>query len=561
VWKNHDGTVLETDQNVVQGTVPTFNQSTPIKPSTAEFAYVFSGWTPTVVAVSGNIEYTATFTQSTRQYTVMYNVNGGGAISATTHDYGASVSQPATPLREGYRFLGWYINSQLTQEAVWPLTIIENITLYAAWNETVPYGDYLTALLADYVLNPFESLPASMLPGSSIVEETAGAIDYTVFQNVSAIPSGGYGEQWYMVLTNLRESASFFQVLSIVDTLSSASIVAFQNYLDSNPANAAKYEFTQGIYQVTIEFKENVLYYVLDYTTNVPVFGQQTVQIALEYNISTLEKVGRIQIGEANALRYVIGDNTYQFGIRYAGVRRAYFEISEDAQGNVQGSIFEYLGIDGVFSTGSCAQFFINDDYVSVVGNKASGMAGWTGTINELYATDDGELIGYEVRETLSSITYNTLWFNLADTSGITTIKRATAPIENNNPYLIYVNGSTNVFTTKNVGGLSLKTLSRRFDIEFRTQYFFALSGSEYVTVVVEVPMLFVQEEQMAALVNDIQTVNSGVVTSFALNVSSVDQQQIMNDYDNLIDAFIIKKAEMNVEAILTYIGTAYSHE
>ena len=400
-----------------------------------------------------------------------------------------------------------------------------------------------------------------MLPGANIVEATVGTIDYTVFQNVSAIPSGGYGEQWYMVLTNLRESASFFQVLSIVDTLSSASIAAFQNYLDSNPANAAKYEFAQGIYQVTIEFKSNVLYYVLDYTTNVPVFGQQTVQIALEYNISTLEKVGRIQIGEANALRYVIGDDTYQFGIRYAGVRRAYFEISEDAQGNVQGSIFEYLGVDGVFSTGSCAQFFINDDYVSVVGNKASGMAGWTGTINELYATDDGELIGYEVRETLSSITYNTLWFNLADTSGISTIKRATAPLENNNPHLIYVNGSANVFATKNVGGLSLKTLSRRFDIEFRKQYFFALSGSEYVTVVVEVPMLFVQEEQMAALVNDIKSVNSGVVTSFALNVSTLDQQQIMNDYDNLIDAFIVKKAEMNVQAILTFIGTAFTHD
>ena len=117
-----------------------------------------------------------------------------------------------------------------------------------------------------------------------------------------------------------------------------------------------------------------------------------------------------------NALRYEATDDTYKFAVKYLGVRRAYFEISKDNQNNVEGRIFEFLGIDGSFSTSSAAEFQIDDNYVSVVGNKSSSMMGWTGTINELYNVNSGKLLGYEVQETFSSITYNSLWFNLGDT-------------------------------------------------------------------------------------------------------------------------------------------------
>lgn len=56
-WKNHDGTVLEKDLNVLNGTMPEYNGDTPTRLG----GYTFTGWTPTISVVTKDIEYTATF--------------------------------------------------------------------------------------------------------------------------------------------------------------------------------------------------------------------------------------------------------------------------------------------------------------------------------------------------------------------------------------------------------------------------------------------------------------------------------------------------------------------
>lgn len=67
-WKNHDGTTLETDEGVAQGATPTYDGATPTKPDTTEKSYIFSGWSPAISPVMGDVAYIAQFTETPRQY-------------------------------------------------------------------------------------------------------------------------------------------------------------------------------------------------------------------------------------------------------------------------------------------------------------------------------------------------------------------------------------------------------------------------------------------------------------------------------------------------------------
>lgn len=59
-WKNSDGSVLETDENVGLNVVPQYNGATPVRPEDGE-NYTFAGWETTVVAATEDAEYVAKY--------------------------------------------------------------------------------------------------------------------------------------------------------------------------------------------------------------------------------------------------------------------------------------------------------------------------------------------------------------------------------------------------------------------------------------------------------------------------------------------------------------------
>lgn len=109
-WKNGE-TNVEIDYNVKYGAMPTFDGTTPTKASSNTTNYVFKEWSPTVVAVSENVTYTATWTETTRTYTITWDING--TISTEQYEYGVMPSyKNETPTKTAtaqysYTFKDW----------------------------------------------------------------------------------------------------------------------------------------------------------------------------------------------------------------------------------------------------------------------------------------------------------------------------------------------------------------------------------------------------------------------------------------------------------------------
>ena len=97
IWKNADGTILETDNNVAYGTTPTYNGSTPTKAADDQYTYSFLGWNTTSTAtnvlatlpnVTGTVTYYAIYKATTRTYTITFknsNVANWTSFSETAY--------------------------------------------------------------------------------------------------------------------------------------------------------------------------------------------------------------------------------------------------------------------------------------------------------------------------------------------------------------------------------------------------------------------------------------------------------------------------------------------
>lgn len=112
-WMPDEGETPLGTETYVEGEIPAFN-GTPAKDSTAEYTYIFVGWTPEIVPVTGDATYTAVFKPVKNSYTITFLDWDGSELAKGRYDYNtaASVIVPEDPTRENdahysYTFAGW----------------------------------------------------------------------------------------------------------------------------------------------------------------------------------------------------------------------------------------------------------------------------------------------------------------------------------------------------------------------------------------------------------------------------------------------------------------------
>lgn len=168
IWKNWDGSTLETDANAPYGSTPSYDGSTPTKAATAQYSYTFTGWSPTPVTVTQGAEYTAQFSSAIRSYPVTLQVTGDGSVTgAGTYAYGTSVTIAAIAAEHSH-FVRWSdndTNSSRTFTITGPISLTAVFALDTCIISAVTDGDGTVSGAGTYEYGDEVRLVAS--PGKS----------------------------------------------------------------------------------------------------------------------------------------------------------------------------------------------------------------------------------------------------------------------------------------------------------------------------------------------------------------------------------------------------------
>lgn len=94
-------------------------------------------WNEYTDVVTRDIALIAVFQKGNVNYTVTFNSNGGSAVKSATVKANTKVAKPADPVKSGYKFTGWYLDSACTEPWDFSNIVRKNITLYASWEKII----------------------------------------------------------------------------------------------------------------------------------------------------------------------------------------------------------------------------------------------------------------------------------------------------------------------------------------------------------------------------------------------------------------------------------------
>ena len=323
VWKNGNIT-LETDENVIYGSTPSYDGAIPTKDATAQYTYTFSGWTPQISSVTGSVIYQAQFTETLRSYTVtFYSEDGLTVLDTVTVEYGSNaVYSKSTPVKNAtaghtYVFEKWVttqggsvaddLTNVIGDRSVFASfkDFVRTVTVYIVSNNTdygtvsvstlnnVPYGATITVNRNTVTIN-----------GQTVTANSNTAtVQYTyTFANWTADATVGNDT---IITANFSRSVNSYTVTwkNGDDTLETDENVAYGTTPVYNGAQPTKESDNENIYTFSgwspaISSVTGDIIYVAQFTTTA---NKHTVVF---YDDDGVTELGRVVVGHGETAIY-----------------------------------------------------------------------------------------------------------------------------------------------------------------------------------------------------------------------------------------------------------------
>lgn len=400
----------------------------------------------------------------------------------------------------------------------------------------------------------------SFMPESFRMEEKAYSTDPSIdfsqnFVNVSDVKKNYIGKQMYVLWDGLVGFESFLSKLDLVYAAGETIANAYQQFINDNPENYTSWEGEVAGFKLKIELQNG---------TSRLLAGNSAFSIELYADSDNNVNKGRIQVAQNVIANYEMRDDYLKFtsAMEVSGVgilKQVEFVRNDDV---VSGYFYEYTGAESV-AVKTSAVIRFDEDYTVVMSAKRESDDLLVNGYEEVYSTQTGEMISAEVEESVLISDYDTHWVNVYDVSGINSVKAVKNDVDINptkNQNDIYVNGSQDVFVPEYNTVAFVKT-SRHYDIEMREVYYVVkkVEGDKttYEVVKTEIPMVFVQEENIEDFASEVKENNSSAFASQPV-LPSANMTVAQNYFAGLKELLDVIKEQMSYAELHAQLGTLH---
>lgn len=164
-----DEAVIDTIEVLDGEAVPAF----PAVPAKEGYTGV---WNPTAIdEITGDVTVTAVYT-AINYVTLAFDTDGGDEMEAVQLEAGVVPTMPATPVKDGYTFTGWYADAAMNDLYDFTAAVTADTTVYAAWT----INEYTVTVPTEYqnTINYVEFVTLYYVDGVNVEIESGDSVPY-----------------------------------------------------------------------------------------------------------------------------------------------------------------------------------------------------------------------------------------------------------------------------------------------------------------------------------------------------------------------------------------------